>query len=394
MEYMSVKQAAEKWGVSVRRVQSFIKDHRIEGVERFDHHAWMIPTNAKKPGDPRISYKENEPMSLSTDLCHMIDRTIVSMPMENPDAILEDFSEDRFRLHLESELAYLRGDYESVIRCFDRTAGDDAARLRACPLAIAAAISMGKYDLYTQIEGYLRNMIQADICVEATMIAELALNTAYVSAIAPNMASDWIKTGDFQSFPDKVKPDAAYKRAKYFQGLKKFEAMLVTAQTALSFCDTKRGILYIDIYLRIACALACCAMDRIQEATDYLVGALQISLPHGFITPFAESASAFGGLLEKCIKDQFPEYTFDIAGRWKRTFTNWMDFHNHFTKDNITQMLSLRNYQIASLVVRKVPYVEIAKKFHISEGRLKNIISEIYGELFISGRKELSELVL
>ena len=394
MDYISVKQAAEKWGISVRWVQVFLKENRILGAKRLNGYAWLIPADAEKPANPRFAKTPATEKTLSDDLETLIDMTIVSMPKDNPDAILDAFKEDRFRLHFEGELAYLRGDFERVIACFQRTRGDDAARLRACPLTIAAAISTGNYQLYTEIEAYSEAMIKADKGMNVSVLAGLSLDTAYVSAIAPNMVSNWVKSGDLSEFPDKVKPDAAYKRAKYFQGLGKFDAMLATAQTALSFCDAKDGISYIGIYLRLACAIASVALKQTDEAKRYLLDTMHISLPYGFITPFAESASAFGGLLEQLLKEEFPEHRDAIAKQWQRTFVNWISFHNHFTKDNITHILSMRNYEIASLVAHQIPYTEIAKKFNISVGRLNNIIGEIYGELFVSGKKELSSLIL
>lgn len=53
MDYLSAKEAAEKWGVSLRRVHRLCEDGRIEGVQRFGRN-WMIPRDAKKPADARI----------------------------------------------------------------------------------------------------------------------------------------------------------------------------------------------------------------------------------------------------------------------------------------------------------------------------------------------------
>lgn len=52
-EYMTVKEAAEKWGLSVRRVQLLCVEGRIEGAMK---HAsvWAIPKDAQKPKDERI----------------------------------------------------------------------------------------------------------------------------------------------------------------------------------------------------------------------------------------------------------------------------------------------------------------------------------------------------
>ena len=52
MDYMTAQQAANKWGVSLRWVQVYLKDGRINGAVRFGH-VWMIPNDAEKPVDPR-----------------------------------------------------------------------------------------------------------------------------------------------------------------------------------------------------------------------------------------------------------------------------------------------------------------------------------------------------
>jgi len=53
MEYMTIKEAAEKWELSIRRVQTICNEGVVEGVVKFGH-AWAIPKDAKKPIDKRI----------------------------------------------------------------------------------------------------------------------------------------------------------------------------------------------------------------------------------------------------------------------------------------------------------------------------------------------------
>lgn len=52
MEYMSAPQAAEKWGISERRVQILCSENRIPGVSKLGY-MWLIPKNAEKPFDGR-----------------------------------------------------------------------------------------------------------------------------------------------------------------------------------------------------------------------------------------------------------------------------------------------------------------------------------------------------
>lgn len=52
MNYIKVSQAAEKWGLSTRRVRILCQENKIEGVIR-KGNLYMIPENAQKPADGR-----------------------------------------------------------------------------------------------------------------------------------------------------------------------------------------------------------------------------------------------------------------------------------------------------------------------------------------------------
>ena len=53
MEYITSHQAAERWGISLRWVQMYLKDGRIDGAVRFGRD-WMIPKDAEQPKDGRV----------------------------------------------------------------------------------------------------------------------------------------------------------------------------------------------------------------------------------------------------------------------------------------------------------------------------------------------------
>ena len=53
MDYMTISDAAAKWGISSRRVQILCASGRISGAERLGR-SWAIPKDAQKPGDARI----------------------------------------------------------------------------------------------------------------------------------------------------------------------------------------------------------------------------------------------------------------------------------------------------------------------------------------------------
>ena len=60
MEYKSVAQMAEQWGISDRRVRILCQQGKIDGVIR-KGRAWLIPADADKPIDGRTTrYQRND----------------------------------------------------------------------------------------------------------------------------------------------------------------------------------------------------------------------------------------------------------------------------------------------------------------------------------------------
>ncbi len=58
MEFMTAKEAAEKWGITPRRVQVLCAEGRILGAWRLGN-AWAIPINSEKPRDGRTLHKDS-----------------------------------------------------------------------------------------------------------------------------------------------------------------------------------------------------------------------------------------------------------------------------------------------------------------------------------------------
>ena len=57
MDYMTLKEASEKWGISPRMINYYCSMKRISGAVKIAS-VWLIPTNAEKPVDGRR--KENK----------------------------------------------------------------------------------------------------------------------------------------------------------------------------------------------------------------------------------------------------------------------------------------------------------------------------------------------
>ena len=52
-DYLSLKETAEKWGISQRRLQILCNEDRIDGAMKISR-LWFIPSGASKPADARV----------------------------------------------------------------------------------------------------------------------------------------------------------------------------------------------------------------------------------------------------------------------------------------------------------------------------------------------------
>lgn len=56
MDYMTAKEVAGKWGITLRRVQVLCAQGKILGAVRFGV-TWAIPKDAVKSKDGRVKYR-------------------------------------------------------------------------------------------------------------------------------------------------------------------------------------------------------------------------------------------------------------------------------------------------------------------------------------------------
>ncbi len=59
MEFMTTKEAVEKWNISERRIRQLLQDGRIEGAVKVGN-SWNIPIDADKPVDKRMIKPDND----------------------------------------------------------------------------------------------------------------------------------------------------------------------------------------------------------------------------------------------------------------------------------------------------------------------------------------------
>ena len=73
IQYMSAREAAEKWNISQRRVSILCSENRIPNVAMLGN-MWLIPRNAEKPADARMKRNNVDEKEIYPDRIACCDR--------------------------------------------------------------------------------------------------------------------------------------------------------------------------------------------------------------------------------------------------------------------------------------------------------------------------------
>ena len=171
--------------------------------------------------------------------------------------------------------------------------------------------------------------------------------------------SQWVQKGDFSRLLPEARPMGMYLSLKNLQGQRRYAELLCACKAAIALWEREDTFTILDIYLRMLCATACYELDRVDECDDHLLEAMKIALPNGFVTPFVQS---------------------------------WMT--TGYTRENITTLLTQREYRVAQMIVAGSTYQNVADELYLSVGTVKKLVSSLYDKLMIHSRAELADMIM
>lgn len=123
MEYLTVRETAKKWGMSIRMVNYYLNTGRVDGAVR-KMSEWLIPRTAKRPADLRrrdAALEKKTKRKRNVDKCYM---PLISSPCSEGFREFEySLVDDEERMVARALWHYFgRGSfYESVGACSSRT---------------------------------------------------------------------------------------------------------------------------------------------------------------------------------------------------------------------------------------------------------------------------------
>lgn len=293
---------------------------------------------------------------------------------------------------LNIELAYYRGDLNAVLRLTTGLTTTDWRVGQRLLSRMAGAVAAGQYDIFMDTKIRLDEVARQLAGHPDQAFVELAQAVMAVSLYDTDKCPQWIIDGDFSRLPLEARPYACYPRAKYLLARGEYAAVLSLTETALSLCD-ETCYFITRIYLRLMEAVSAVCRKENARAEAALASVMACLIPDGLIMPLVEHYSSLSSLLPPWV-NRAPVFMNAVESLKIQIGYNWVDFHNHVTHGQISQILTSREYQVAYLAKCGYRNQEIAKALNLSVATVKSYLQVVYEKLYIQKRKDLENLIL
>ncbi len=394
MKFETAAQAAARMGVTVRAVQKWAKEGKLEGAQKMGRD-WMIPFGAVVTEAKSEAVEVELPKKV-----YDVAFPMFQLPYFSGD-ILKDINKikdiDERNLYL-IEYYYFIGELEKseeIAELYINSANLNH-RLSAELFSVFDNMITGHLHKVHFAAGLLKSEIEnCDLSDEAVM-RDNALKIFAAVILKTQLHIPFENVPQIENYimylPEGLRIIALYLSAYKAYLIKDYSRSLGIAQAAIS-CATMKYPMPM-IYCNIICAIDCINLLQIENASEYIKKAWDLAITHKIFMPFVEHYSILQGLLENNFKKSDTENYNKIIELTRVYNTSWYQVYNKKTDANVTNELTPTEFTIAMLYSRNWRAKEIAAHMHISERTVTNYIQVIYEKLNINGRKDLVKYVL
>ena len=407
MEYITVQEAAEKWGVSVRRVQYLCGHDRIKGAVRFGP-VWKIPSTAvlpnarKKDEEPHLPMPRKSPFLDMTDLYNRAGAAdaCAEMLINQPEA----------HALFQAQIAYRRGEIEKVYeraRYFLNAHSGFYAILGGGMLLAQCAIWRGDIYLWKEAK---KHIFEAP-CKDAHDREIVALTLAIIdSSIYDNKDyPEWFKIGNFEALPGDSHPVAKVFYTKYLymaahaiatkqvkleglEGLSLMRMLPNAIEPMVSQAVLDQAVIP-EIYLRMSCAVAYFNSGQRERAIAHIDKAIALALPDQLYGLLTEYVRHFGDLLEQRIALQDKNAVVAVKALYNIYSVGWARLSAQVRERHIAIVLDAKEREIAKLTAFGFTAKEIASMLHLSESTVNHDITRLINKAGLTSKKELASIL-
>ena len=389
--YLSIGEAAERWGVSERRISQYCAQGLIPGAKRLGG-AWVIPESADRPSGSQPA-KPGKTPELFSHLMPLMNTPF--SPGQCRQAIADMKAGPKRDIAL-AEYHYFSGQAEKAMTETERylTAKNGAIRLSACWLYAFACLTMGRPDharhALREIQSTLESGGEAEPALRAAQAfvafgAAVLLHLPLPEEMPP--AEDFLPLlpPGLRAFALYVQAHYLYLKGEYGRSVGVVEATLAMGAHAYPISA---------IYLHLVGVMSYMSLKQTDRAREHLLEAWELARPDDLIEGFGEHHGLLGAMLEATIKPEWPEDFRRIIDITYRFSSGWRRVHNPVTGHDVADDLTTTEFAIAMLAARGWTTQEIGEHLNVSANTVKAHISQAMKKLNVKNRKDLKKHLL
>lgn len=148
------------------------------------------------------------------------------------------------------------------------------------------------------------------------------------------------------------------------------------------------------IYLNLMGAMDAINLRNQDLARQYFMNAWNLTRPDGLIEGIGEHHGLLQGLIETCLKKDYPDDYKRIINITYQFSYGWRRIHNPTTQDDVADNLTTTEFSIAMLANRGWTNNEIADYMHMTVRTVKQHLTSIFNKLSIENRGQLKSYML
>lgn len=174
--------------------------------------------------------------------------------------------------------------------------------------------------------------------------------------------------------------------------VKDYQRSLGIVQTCLMTCSKVYPIAM--IYLNLVVAMDLMNLKETDKAKVYFMKVWEISRPDNLIEGIGEHHGLLQGLIEACMKKDYPEDYARIIDITYKFSAGWRRIHNPDTNEDVADNLTTTEFDIAMLANKGWTNKEIAEYLGITQRTVKQHLTCVFNKLNIENRKQLKNFML
>jgi len=379
MKYLTAKETAEKWKMSLRQVQYFCLSGKIPGVIKAGHQ-WMIPFDAKRPPDRRFLAAKNA----SEPKLYHFPVFIYSEYYASP----EELSGDEVRL-LEAQVLNLKNEFAESIRICKELISNEALPSVQFGAHFTNASNYQMLGLASEIPFCIKSM--ETLCQDdATHQEDYRLGLAYFK---------YYSSFDIKPFLDidvtglSREALTTYKllsiNASFFSGEPVSDSLIGIFKT---FCHETELLGIAPAYVIFCSNLAtlCSRRGAFEDEKKYIKESCRMGYEKGFNRLLARALPTLDKeLYNECLSEYGHRFAKKILNISKANAEKWrITARIAFGKSNKFDATQFE-CEIIILLISKMKISDIAMLKNTTEKEVRSIISELCSRFSLRSKAEL-----